>query len=292
MPCVHPLPAWRTPDGSVVLKRPEHRIETLNLPCGGCIGCRESRAREWALRCSLEAQDHQRTAWATLTYEEKYKPPTLIKSHLQGWLKRLRADLARTARRHSTTQPVLRFFAAGEYGERTHRPHYHAILFGIDVGAASQIKQAWPFGYAKVDTLTPARIAYTAGYCSKKIGWKLDSGQQRVDPDTGELYNYQAPFIQMSRRPGIGATARDAFTPSWREFAINQHGQPMPVPRYLHQRWKDTATEQELETLREKKQNETYEKAKLGRYTKRQLAIEAKLLIARHEQRAVKRNTL
>lgn len=51
----------------------------------------------------------------------------------------------------------------------------------------------------------------------------------------------------MSRRPGIGAQARQ-WVNSWRLFAIN-NGTKMPVPRYLHQAWLDQASPTDLEDL-------------------------------------------
>lgn len=242
MACFHPLRAWRRPNGVVVLREPageEAGREFLRLPCGTCIGCRKARAREWALRCTLELSAHEHACWATLTYDEHSLPPSLRKDHLAGWLKRLRrrSDVA------------VRFFASGEYGERTQRPHYHAILFGV-APSSGLPQSAWPHGFVRVDPLTPAAISYVAGYCSKKLGWKLDKGE-RIDYTTGEVYEYQPPFVQMSRRPGIASAARH-FVASWRSQAV-LNGTPMPVPRYLHKAWIDQASDDQLIKLREEK---------------------------------------
>lgn len=209
----------------------------MRLPCGGCLGCRKARAREWALRCSLELREHASSKWCTLTYDDDHLPPTLRKRDVSGFLKRLRARGER-----------VRFFASGEYGERTARPHYHAILFGLQ--AESAVALSWPFGFARVDPLTPAAISYVAGYCAKKIGWKLESGE-RVDYETGEVFEWQAPFVQMSRRPGIGSAARK-FSSSWRRFAVHA-GSPMPVPRYLHASWAEAASDLDVFFLESEK---------------------------------------
>jgi len=63
----------------------------------------------------------------------------------------------------------IRFFGCGEYGERGGRPHYHAILYGVD-GSEASIRKSWSFGHVGVHQLTPAAIKYVAGYCSKKEG--------------------------------------------------------------------------------------------------------------------------
>lgn len=222
-----------------------------------------SRAREWAIRAGLESNQHERTAWTTLTYEDEKVPLTLRKDHLQTWLKdlreRIRTDqMKKTCSkrkacalcRHGLSH--IKFFASGEYGEQRKRAHYHAILYGVDTTAP--IQDHWPYGHAHVVELTPARIAYTAGYTAKKIGWHNDLGE-RVDETTGEVYDYQPPFIQMSRRPGLAANARQ-YWQSWRDTA-RHNGANAPVPRYLHEAWKAQASEMDKQLLTEEKKQRT-----------------------------------
>lgn len=244
MACFHPILAKRGAFGGVaIVRRMDDSFydrgdpDALWLPCGSCIGCRKARAREWALRCTLELSEHATACWATLTYDNGHVPPTLDKRHLSGWLKRLRKRMGATR---------VRFFASGEYGETTFRPHYHAILYGVD--EKSSLPQAtWPHGFVHVDPLTPAAVSYVAGYCSKKLGWSDYDREERVDPSTGECYVYQPPFVQMSRRPGIGGDAR-MHRQSWRSFAV-LNGSRMPVPRFLHAAWKDSASQAEVDAL-------------------------------------------
>lgn len=207
-----------------------------------------ANARAWALRCHLELQQHRSAAFSTLTYDNEHVPPTLEKRHLSLAIKRLRKKMG-------AARP-LRFFACGEYGEQSGRPHYHAILYGISERDKDLIEDAWGLGHTRTEALTPARIAYAAGYSAKKIGDDFYArSHERIDLDTGEVYTWQPPFIQMSRRPGIGGEARQ-FTQSWRLYAVH-NGTRMPVPRFLHEAWKKTATEEELEQL-------IYEKSRLA----------------------------
>lgn len=245
MACYHPLPAFRTDHGEISLWKEVPDSSPLRLPCGGCIGCRTAQARAWALRCQLELQQHSKAAFATLTYDDEHLPVTLSKRHLQLFIKRARKALGRAR--------CLRFFASGEYGETTHRPHYHALLYGLDTRDAELVFQMWKAGYTSLSDVTPGRIAYCAGYTSKKIGFRAEAGS-RTDYTTGELYEWQPPFIQMSRRPGIGGEARQ-YTNSWRLYAIS-NGKQMPVPTFLHNAWKNQATTLEVEDLE-------YEKSKL-----------------------------
>ena len=41
----------------------------LLLPCGQCVGCRLDHSREWAVRCMLEAKEHQFNWFVTFTFD-------------------------------------------------------------------------------------------------------------------------------------------------------------------------------------------------------------------------------
>lgn len=243
--CNFSVSAWKPPQGRVRFTAPPittaHQFEAIKVPCGRRLGCQQARAKAWAFRCRLEWVEHQDSCWATITYSDKYKPPTLSRQHLAAYIKRLRS---REANR------VIRFFACGEYGERTKRPHYHIILFGLSRLTPS-ISEAWGMGNVQVDTLTPKAINYVAGYCAKKIGYHDSVVRDRVDPNTGECYTYQPPFLQMSRKPGIASAARQ-HTRSWRDYAIAD-GNKTAVPRYLHEAHLSTLNEEELATLKQEK---------------------------------------
>lgn len=238
MACHHPFRMWRL-DGKVSLRRPDSDDrEAVDMPCGGCLGCRMDRARSWAIRCGLELQNHSKSCWVTLTYSDENLPAyrSIRRNHLSGYIKRLRARLS---------PEKVRFFGCGEYGERGGRPHYHAILFGVE-GAEASIRKAWSAGHVGVHALTPAAVKYVAGYCAKKEGWH-GQFQETLDRSTGELYGREAPFLLMSRNPGIGSEARK-FWKSWSRFAV-MDGTKYPVPRYLHESFKKHADAQVVEAV-------------------------------------------
>lgn len=282
MPCFHPMPVWRTQAGKIVFTtaKPEATAETIRLPCQKCLGCEQDVAKDWALRCSLESRDHLNNAWATLTYDEEHVPVTLNKRDLQLFLKNTRKRLENHKRK-------LRFFASGEYGETNFRPHYHVILFGMHEAEKETIDEAWKRGNTLVKTLSPALIAYTAGYTAKKLGWRQLKQETRIDYTTGEEYNWQPPFLQMSRGGrtghGIGGNARQ-YTQSWKDYAV-LNGTIQKVPRYLHEAWKKTATPEQIEELREERK-----KAALTRHiTYEQLEAKEANTIAKQAQQAQRR---
>lgn len=261
MPCFHPLPAWRTDDGQITLSKAMKRDDhSLYLPCGKCLGCNKAHARAWALRCHLELQQHAHAAFTTLTYDQAHLPPTLHKRDLQLYLKRLRYS----------TDRAIRFFASGEYGEECGRPHYHALLFGLsNRDHAGEIEKAWTSpatgrlqGLVRTYDVTPAAIAYVAGYTAKKwtdrfyaAAANADRTKQIFTDGTG-FYRWQPPFLQMSRGGrtgvGIGGITRDKYASSWRDF-VHENGSKMHVPRYLHEAWKAVATSEQQEQLEQEK---------------------------------------
>ncbi|AZL82688.1 replication initiator protein [Apis mellifera associated microvirus 11] len=240
MPCLAPIRAarHRTSGGIRFHDPPDYQesYERVALPCGRCVGCRRRRAQEWTLRNVIEFGRHAAASFVTLTYDDANCPPTLSPRDLSLYLKRLRRR----------SNGGVRFFACGEYGDRTKRPHYHALLYGLPPTDPA-IKASWRFGLVDVGNVTPASIAYTCGYVTKKYTSKRWVGEV-VDPDTGEVIKWQPPFLQMSRNPGIGAHARE-FTSAWRSHAVLPGGIRQPVPRYFHQAWVNQASDQELEAL-------------------------------------------
>lgn len=126
----------------------------------------------------------------TLTYRDEDLPDDsmLCKRDLQRYIKAIRNHYRKTRR--------IRYYACGEYGERTHRPHYHAIIFGVYDYEAPAISKLWPYGGVAAGTVTPESIQYVAGYVCKKITSKTTPKCARE-------------FSIMSLKPGIGYPALD-----------------------------------------------------------------------------------
>lgn len=182
------------------------------LPCGKCMGCRLERSRQWAVRINHEAQLYAENSFVTLTYEDKNLPADygLDLRELQLFLKRLRFELS---------PKKIRFYACGEYGEETLRPHYHLIIFnhhftqktvysikrGHRLYTSPQLTSLWPHGLATFGTVTFESAAYVARYVTKKItGDMAQLHYCRIHPVTGNICNVKPEFSVMSRRPGIG----------------------------------------------------------------------------------------
>ena len=193
--------------------------DAVKVPCGKCSGCRAQKTREWADRMILEL-DHSGTAvFLTLTYDDEHLPmyynqqtaetvPTLRKRDLQLFMKRLR-------KRKEFKGRELRYYACGEYGSTTHRPHMHMILYNVSLDDFKDLaprgtnelnqpyfssdilaKEVWKNGFCLIAPVSWSTCAYVARYVKKKkMGLVSDEYVERM---------YEPEFSVMSRNPGIG----------------------------------------------------------------------------------------
>lgn len=169
------------------------------LPCGHCKECLNQRAKNWASRGLLEASEFKNNCFITLTYNNKCVPKTgLSKRDIQLFMKRLRKKYG----------DGIRYLFAGEYGPKTLRPHYHAIIFnwfpedskpyckgknGGVVYHSKSLNELWNKGFCELSDVNFNDIAYVARYCVKK-----------ANPVDLSILGYSKEFILMSRKPGLG----------------------------------------------------------------------------------------
>lgn len=131
-----------------------------SVPCGKCYECRMNRGAGWAFRLMQEEKQHSFSSFVTLTYDDSTLPiadcgrSTLVKSDVQKFFKRVR----------KRTLNKIKYYACGEYGPRSFRPHYHAIVFSAGTKA---LVESWDYGHVRIDPVNPATIAYVTGYCNK-----------------------------------------------------------------------------------------------------------------------------
>lgn len=198
----------------------------VEIPCGKCIGCRLARSADWANRCIVESLEHEQNCFVTLTYSNDNLPPCkhnclyisddesgegfigdspihpLVKRDLQLFMKRLRDKIY---------PQKVRFFACGEYGPKSLRPHYHLILFGYDftdkiylkcndlgqpLYTSPTLEKLWGKGFVSIGQADWNACAYVARYIMKK---QLGEGSEVYD-----RLDYEPEFVLMSRKPGIG----------------------------------------------------------------------------------------
>lgn len=184
----------------------------MEIPCGGCIGCRLDRAAEWQARLVHESKLHPVNSFITLTYSPECLPRdgSLVKKHFQDFMKRLRKS-------HGGT---IRYFVCGEYGDRDNRPHYHAIIFGHDwadkrhcstgsrgdkLYKSAVLDRQWGLGQCWIGNVSADSCGYVARYIMKKVtGDQAKEHYERVNLNTGEIVQLLPEYINMSTKPSIG----------------------------------------------------------------------------------------
>lgn len=245
MPCYYPLHGWysakRNESGKrgIVFQLSQGQPDMpVVLPCGQCIGCRMEKARQWGIRCMHEATLYEDNVFVTLTYDDEHLPRDygVDKRHFQLFMKRLRFHMA---------DRKVRYFACGEYGEQTHRPHYHAILFNCDfkdkklwkenfqgdpLFISEELDSLWQQGHCCLGAVTFASARYVAGYILKKV---RNATYIHIHPETGEVMERPKEFALMSRKPGIGRNWIDRFPNDvFPSDSVVVEGREQKPPRY------------------------------------------------------------
>lgn len=261
-------------------------LDFKEIPCGHCDGCRIDRSRDWANRCMLELEYHKEAWFVTLTYNDEHLPygktvdestgelievPTLSKRDWQLFMKRLR----------KLTGQELRFFMCGEYGPKTYRPHYHAIIYGLyldDIKPFSQrmlgkkvyqyyvsdsLQKAWsvvqfdcqgakvrsPLGHVLLGKVTWETCAYVARYCLKKAYGSAAEFMKQ--------FGLTPEFVLMSRRPGIARQwyddHPDCYDYDFINISTDAGGKKVRPPKYFDRLF-DADQPEVMAQLKEKRQ--------------------------------------
>ena len=230
------------------LKESDSKGRSQLVPCGACGACRANRRTEWSFRLKEELKVSSSAWFITLTYSPEHLPHidtdlngTLIKTDLQKFIKRLRR------RQERDNGPALRYYAVGEYGSRTRRPHYHAIIFNANYDVIRTLSKAWTLGHCHSSAINDARIHYMTKY---HVNYDKKQHKDKREPE----------FALMSRKPGIGFHYTQKNAEWHREngnlYVIN-NGYKQNIPRYFKQKIFD---EEQLETLNEDRKLETHQK--------------------------------
>lgn len=214
------------------------------LRCGQCTDCRLASSRDWAIRCSLEAEMHEFNYFITLTYDNLNIPrgefidfkgdlydSNLCRRDVQLFIKSYR-EWERT----QNNNIGIKVFYCGEYGDLNGRPHYHLCVFGsseipdlqfsfkrgsYDYYKSKKIESFWSSiltcedcsvkvlrGFVDITDLSFDSAAYTARYVMKKQKGKIASDfkeyYETLDPSERPELRLQ-PFIGMSLKPGIAS---------------------------------------------------------------------------------------
>lgn len=254
VPCYHPLKGFfgkevnpKTGRRPVVFTLSEaYSGVPVLMPCGQCIGCKLERSRQWAVRIVQEMRVHSESAFLTLTYSDAALPGngSLVLRDLQLFMKRLRKQ-----------RPTgLRFYACGEYGESTGRPHYHVLLLNTgfpdrvfwkksgehNLYVSAELSKLWSSGDHFIGDVSFRSAAYVARYCTKKITGPLAEAH----------YRGRTPeFSVMSRRPGLGYEwFRRYGEQAFRLDSVVSDGREQAIPRYYQSKFESDGNSSSVKT--------------------------------------------
>ena len=250
-------------------------------------------------------ESHDSAWFLTLTYADERIPEngSLRPKDLQGFFKSLRRDYPKGQ---------IRYYACGEYGEQTQRPHYHAVLFGADfldkcpvprassspVWRSPTLESHWTFGISEFGAVTPESAAYVAGYVRKKVSRKANpEAYVRLNPLTGELVDIIPEFSRMSLRPAVGRAWIEKY---WRDVYPRDFvvvgGKEFKPPRYYDKAMEDPQSKcgnaaferswnERQHALLEVRERRIEEAEELTRYTLESREINHKARVGLYENR-------
>ncbi len=211
-----------------------------------------------------EAQQNEHNQFVTLTYGNDNLPNynSLHKPHLQKFWKRLRK---RTS---------FRYYACGEYGDETYRPHYHALVFGLNLSdkiphrvdngnqlyTSKSLERMWGHGHVIIGNVTFESCAYVARYIMKKtLGTFAHTDYEVINTDTGQVIDTIEPeYSTMSQ--GIGKSFYEQYKSDMYQNGtdgncIIRNGIRVKTPKYYDNRFKlesenNTQRLEEIQKLR------------------------------------------
>lgn len=209
----------------------------IKVPCGKCMNCKQGRGREWIFRLKQEMKVSTSAFFVTLTYSDENLmlledgTATLWKYDLWKYFKEVRREM----------DEQLRYFACGEYGTKTKRPHYHAIIFN---SYKEIIEEKWNKGLVHVGSVTEDSIAYTTKYVLKQ-------NQNWEDIQAENVRGFHRQFNCMSKgigknyfqNPDVVKYHKENLDKPWIE---DEKGFKYPIPRYYK---KNIFTEDEIKVV-------------------------------------------
>lgn len=265
----------------ITLKREYNTIDGsthMQVPCGKCVNCVQRRVSEWAFRLEEENKASLSSAFLTLTYDDEnlvYSEngyPTLSTKDHQNFMKSLRKYISKNQKlfREKYRNLKITYYAIGEYGTESYRPHYHYIIFNLPfklIEDESIIEHIWKKGRIQVAKCTGASIRYCCGYVNKRATNDYEAvGTQESDdrlPETSymskgigkawltqEMIRYQQqvlnPFITLQN-------GEKRATPRYFRYKLFNAHQAYVVRKksllYIEENYKEKSAKEEIETI-------------------------------------------
>lgn len=242
------------------------KLKDRTVPCSKCPKCLGRKGSEWSWRLRYHERDCMSSVCLTLTYDTLNVPlaqfshyMTLDRKAVPAFIKRLRRAHER-AGSYDLDNPI-KYFAVGEYGSEFWRPHYHVILFNVDLQVLLTMQDvkvigycgwdrkrpaysnSWKFGHVTVDRLSAAAI----GYCLK---YMLKVGKVPVHRNDDRV----PEFRLMSK--GLGKSYITDSSLEWHKADLDtrmyipiEDGKKISMPRYFKDKIYTSAERERLKEV-------------------------------------------
>lgn len=256
-------------------------FKTDEVGCGKCEICRVEKSKEWATKGYCENQMWKNKIFITLTYNNENLPwdRKLKRSDIQKFWKDLRYHTYKNTKkaqkidlseerdnleeiyhpsweefqkpRRKNDYPI-RYLNCGEYGPKTKRPHYHAIVWnfkptdlrrhskdrrGYWLFTSNKLNKIWEKGFVIIGDVNAQTCAYVARYCTKKYS-KSEEEQKRMKEKK------QLEFIGASSLGFIGYYYWEKYKENIKKAAgiimkSKNHTFLAKLPKAMQKKWKE-----------------------------------------------------
>lgn len=197
------------------------------VPCGKCNFCLQTRRADWTFRLKQQQKDSLTAYFITLTYDDEHLPVNkkVDKRVLQLFFKRIRKQQDQLIKEQEKTQkialkwPSIKYYAVGEYGTESSRPHYHVIMYNMHPVLVDHIHQYWEHGFAMCVPSNGATIHYTTKYV--------------INNQDSDFKG----FALISKGLGSGYDVASNFHTSGLVSVVHSEGRAQRLPRYYKDRF-------------------------------------------------------
>lgn len=220
------------------IRDPRNEKATLLVPCGRCAWCRKRKQDEWFVRFKDESHNLPVVRFLTLTNDDAHLKSNYVNLDTGQFFRNL-PDLPLGLDSHVIKSPTndyrdlqlyfkrvrkaylkpMKYFAVGEYGSDSERPHFHALVFGSD-SFDSILVDKWNNGEVVDVPANDGSFRYVTKYLLKGSNVPPLSSPNK---------------ILCSKNPGIGKEMSEAYI---RYMDINDvpvmvtGKTAVPIPRY------------------------------------------------------------
>lgn len=225
------------------------------VPCGQCILCLKRKQNGWSFRLQQEEKISKSSCFLTLTYENTPLSSsgiaTLKKQDLVRFIKKVRKKVGYNYYNKKVVNPI-KYYACGEYGSESKRPHYHAIMFNLPntwITDGDNISNTWNKGHIHIDPCTPGTIKYVTKYLLK--GKLVDDYKQKEFSlmSKGLGKSYLTPQIKKFHRENL------------QSYITLPGGAKTTLPKYFADEIFDDEMKEKIKENTEKFRNESFEKS-------------------------------